>query len=339
MILQTRKTAGAVLFSLLLLSASGISQAQSGATSNPTVLQDRLNELAASFPGKAGVYVRNVETGATAAVHADDTYPMASTYKVAIMLQVFRQVEAGKISLDERVTLKQSDLRPGSGLLQYMATGIAPTIHDLLLMMITVSDNEATDILLNRVGAANVTATLRSLGILNFRVDRSTEQIISDWLGAADPQFRGKTAAEILAHPEAFAKLTQEQMDKASQSLTDDPRDHASPRAMGELLEKIVKSEAASEQSCRDMLRIMQEQEHRDRISRYMGEMTTATKSGTIGATTNDVGVLYVGKQHVVIAVYTVKASSLVQTEQAEDLIGRIAKTTYDYFNADGASH
>ncbi|MGB8661413.1 MAG: serine hydrolase, partial [Candidatus Acidiferrum sp.] len=113
---------------------------------------------------------------------------------------------------------------------------------------------------------------------------------------------------------------------------------HASPRALGELLEKIVKSEAATEKSCRDMLGIMQKQEHRGRISRYMGEMTTATKSGTIGATTNDVGVLYVGKQHVVIAVDTIKASSLVQTDQAEDLIGRIAKTTFDYFNATSAS-
>jgi|SRR5271170_230937 len=339
MITNLRKPPASALFFLLLLSVSTVSRAQSPATSNPTVLQERLNELAASFPGKVGVYVRNVETGATVAINADETYPMASTYKVAIMVQVFRQVEAGKMSLDERVTLKQSDLRPGSGLFQYMAPGIAPTIHDLLLMMITVSDNEATDILLNRVGAANVTATLKNLGIQNIRVDRSTEQLISDWLGAADPQFRGKTAAEMLAHPDAFGKLTQEQLDKAGQSFTDDPRDHTSPRAMAQLLEKIIKSEAASEKSCRDMLGIMQKQEHRGRISRYLGEMTTATKSGTIGATTNDVGVLYVGKQHIVITVYTVKASSLVQTDQAEDVIGRIAKTTYDYFSAITASH
>jgi beta-lactamase class A len=107
---------------------------------------------------------------------------------------------------------------------------------------------------------------------------------------------------------------------------------------MGELLEKIVKSEAANEKSCRDMLGIMQKQEHRGRISRYMGDMTTATKSGTIGLTTNDVGVLYVGKQHVVVSVYTVKASTLVPTDVAEDTIGRIAKASYDYFNAMGAA-
>src|SRR5271155_4607015 len=190
MILPARKATITISCLLLLLTLSGVSRAQSAATSTPSALQERLNELAATFPGKVGLYVRNVETGATVAINADETYPMASTYKVAIMVQVFRQVEAGKMSLDERVTLKQSDLRPGSGLFQYMAPGIAPTIHDLLLMMITVSDNEATDVLLSRVGATNVTATLKSLGIRNIRVDRSTEEIISDWLGAAAPPFR-----------------------------------------------------------------------------------------------------------------------------------------------------
>ena len=339
MILPARKAPITISCLLLLLTLPGVSRAQSAATSAPSALQERLKQLAATFPGKVGLYVRNVETGATVAINADETYPMASTYKVAIMTEVFRQVDAGKISLDERVTLKQSDLRLGSGLFMYFKPGIAPTIHDLLLLMIVVSDNEATDILLNRVGAANVTATMKSLGVQNLRVDRTTEQIISDWLAAGNPVYVGKSAADLIAHPDAFPSLTQAQMDKAGQTLTDDPRDHTSPRAMAQLLEKIVKSEAASEKSCQDMLGIMQKQEHRGRISRYMGEMTTATKSGTIGLTTNDVGILYLGKQHVVVTVFTVKASTLVPTDQAEDVIGRIARTAYDYFNATSASH
>jgi beta-lactamase class A len=103
---------------------------------------------------------------------------------------------------------------------------------------------------------------------------------------------------------------------------------------MAELLEKVVKSQAASDKSCKDMIGIMTHQEHRSRISRYMGEMTTATKSGTIGATTNDVGVLFLGNQHIVVTVFTVKSNSLVQTDQAEEVIGRISKAAYDYFQA-----
>ena len=332
------KTVRVIGIAFALIAAISSAQAQTVASPKAEVLQNQLNEIAASFPGKVGAYIRNVETGATASINPDDVYPMASTYKVAIMLQVFLDAEAGKLALTDRITLKESDQRLGSGQFQYFTPGLSPTIHDLLLLMITVSDNVATDILLNRVGAANVTATLQRLGIKNFRVDRTTEDIISDWLSAADPQFRGRKVPEILAHPEAFAKLTKEQMDHAGQSLTDDPRDHASPHAMAELLEKIVKSQAASDKSCKDMIGIMTHQEHRSRISRYMGETTTATKSGTIGATTNDVGVLFLGNQHIVVTVFTVKSNSLVQTDQAEEVIGRISKAAYDYFQA-ASSH
>lgn len=310
-----------------------------GAAAQPSVLEQRLQSLAAEFPGKTGIFIRNVETGAEVALRADEMFPMASTYKVAIMTQVFREVDAGRISLDERVTLTEADRRAGSGLFIFMKPGLNPTIHDLLLLMITVSDNEATDLLLKRVGAANVTAMLRQLGIRDFRVDRSTEQIIGDWLGAADPKLRGISAAQMLASPEQFASLTPKQLDTAARAFADDPRDHTSPRAMADLLTKIVKNEAASEKSCHDMLGIMVEQQLRGRIPRYLEEVQTATKSGTIGPVTNDVGVLYVGKQHVVVSVYTLKASPEVTTETAEQFIGRAARVAYDYFQDATAAH
>ena len=141
------------------------------------ILDQRLQTLTAEFPGKAGIFVRNVETGVEVSVHADEMFPMASTYKVAIMTQVFREVDAGRMSLDERVTLSESDRRAGSGLFVMMKPGLNPTIHDLLLLMITVSDNEATDLLLKRVGAANVTAMLRQLDIRDFRVGELQRQL------------------------------------------------------------------------------------------------------------------------------------------------------------------
>jgi len=309
------------------------------ASSQSGVLEQRLQTLAAEFPGKVGVFVRNADTGAEVAIHADEMFPMASTYKVAIMTQVFREVDAGRMSLDERVTLTEADRRAGSGLFLFMKPGLNPTIHDLLLLMITVSDNEATDLLLKRVGAANVTAMLRQLGIRDFRVDRSTEQIIGDWLGAADSKLRGISAAQMLAKPDQFGSLTREQLDTAARAFADDPRDHTSPRAMADLLTKIVKHEAASEKSCEDMLAIMTEQQLRGRIPRYLEEIRTATKSGTIGPVTNDVGVLYIGKQHVVVSVYTLKANPLVTTETAEQFIGRTARVVYDYFQDAAAVH
>lgn len=317
---------------LMLTTGSSILHGESASGAREEVLEARLQQIAASFPGKAGVFVRDVETGSEAGIHADEEFPMASTYKVAIMTQVFRDVEAGRLSLTERVPLTENDVRPGSGLLSFMAPRLAPTIHDLILMMITVSDNEATDLLLRRVGAARVDATLHQLGIRDMRVDRPTLELIKDWLAVANPHFHDVSAIELVKNPALYENLNREQMEKADEALTADPRDHSSPRAMADLLTKIVKSEAASPAACADMLKIMQAQQLRTRIHRYLEGVTIASKNGTIGATTNDVGVLYAGNHHIVVSVYTLKGNSDVQTEQAEEFIGRVARAAYDYY-------
>lgn len=300
------------------------------------VLRERLTKIAASFPGKVGIVVRNIETGEEAGVNSDDQFPMASTYKVAIMVQVFREAEAGHLSLTGRVPLSETDRRLGSGLLPYTTPGLNPTIHDLVLLMITLSDNEATDLLLKRVGAKNVTAMLRQLGIQDMRVDRSTEELIADWLASASPNLRGVSGAEFFAHPERLAGLTREQTERADRAFIDDPRDHTSPKAMVDLLTKIFRGQAASEKSCHDMLEIMQQQQLRTRIHRYLENVTVASKNGTIGYVTNDVGIVSVDTRHFAVSVYTVKANSNVTTEQAEEFIGRIARGSYDYFQDAG---
>ncbi|OLB28986.1 MAG: hypothetical protein AUH13_17635 [Acidobacteria bacterium 13_2_20CM_58_27] len=305
---------------------------QESARQGSTVLRERLTKIAASFPGKVGIFVRNIETGEETGVNPNDEFPMASTYKVAIMVQVFREADAGHLSLAERVPLSDADRRLGSGLLPYMTPGLNPTIHDLVLLMITLSDNEATDLMLKRVGARNVTAMLRQLGIQDMRVDRSTEELIGDWLASANPELRGVSGAELFAHPEKLARLTRDQTEHADRAFVDDARDHTSPKAMAELLTKIFRAEAATEKSCHDMLEIMEQQQLRTRIHRYLENTTVASKNGTIGYVTNDVGIVSVGKHHLVVSAYTLKANSNVTTEQAEELIGRLARAAYSYF-------
>lgn len=317
---------------LVSLLFAALAQGQEALHQSGSVLKERLIKIAASFPGKVGIFVRNIETGEETGVNSDDQFPMASTYKVAIMVQVFREAEAGHLSLTERVPLSESDRRLGSGLLPYTTPGLNPTIHDLVLLMITLSDNEATDLLLKRAGAKNVTAMLRQLGIEDMRVDRSTDALIGDWLAAANPSLRGVSGAEFFAHPERLAGLTREQTERADHAFIDDPRDHTSPKAMTDLLTKIFRGQAASEKSCHDMLEVMQQQQLRTRIHRYLENATIASKNGTIGYVTNDVGIVSVDKRHFAVSVYTLKANSNVATEQAEELIGRLARATYDYF-------
>jgi beta-lactamase class A len=329
----------ALVVTIVFLVTPGIPGVGSDKAEGIHRLQARVEELARSFPGTIGVYARNIETGAEAGYKADELFPMASVYKISIMVQVFREVDAGRLSLNDRIELGEPDRRLGSGLLTYMTPGLKPTLHDLLMMMITVSDNEATDKLLSMVGAKNVTATMKALGIKDIRVDRPTSTIIADWLAYSDPSFRNMSLAQMIApsHPDVFDKITPEQFERGSKAFAEDPRDHASPRGMSELLVKIFHSEAASEKSCHDMLEILKLQQFNDRIPRYLPESTpVAHKTGEIGYTRNDAGIIYAGNQHIVVAIFALRASGYVSEQETYQRAGEIARAIYDYFQYGG---
>jgi beta-lactamase class A len=280
-----------------------LSIAARAAEEKPSPLEARLAEIATSFPGTIGVFVRNLESGEEARLNAEKTFPMASVYKIPIMVQVFRDAEAGKISLDERIELRAEDRRPGSGLLRLMTPGLKPTVSDLLYFMITISDNEATDLLLGRVGADKVTASIRALGIADMSVDRPTQTLIQNWLASPNAKF------------------------------IDDKRDQASPRAMVDLLTKIHRGEAAAADSCKKMIDILKQQQFRERIPRHLPPTVVAHKTGTIGFTTNDAGIMTVGSRHVALAIFTLKGDLKVPTESAQETIGLLARAVYDYFD------
>jgi len=305
-------------------------------TQNPkglAQLQSRVEELSRSFNGTIGVYARNIETGAEVAYKADEKFPMASVYKLAIMVQVFREVDAGRLSLTDRIDLTEADRRLGSGLLMYMTPGLKPTLHDLLTMMITVSDNEATDKLFAMVGARNVNAMLATLGVKDVRVDRPTSDLITDWLALGDPDVRKLSVAQMVSDPSFFASITAPQIEKSDKEFLNDPRDHASPRGISELRIKIFRNEAASEKSCQDMLEILKLQQYNDRIPRYLPEDTTvAHKTGEIGYTRNDAGIIYEGKQHIVLTIFGLRGSEAVSESDLKQREGAIARAIYDYF-------
>jgi beta-lactamase class A len=296
-------------------------------------LQARVAELALGFPGTIGVYAHNIETGAEVTYKSDDRFPMASVYKIPIMVQVFREVDAGRMTLTDRIELTEADKRLGSGLLMYMTPGLKPTVHDLLTMMITVSDNEATDKLLSIVGVQNVNAMLATLGVKEVRVDRPTSDIIADWLAYGDPGFLKLTLAQMVSNPNVFGSFTREQMEKSDKRFVDDPRDHASPRGIATLLIKIFRNEAASEKSCRDMLEILKLQQFNDSVPRYLPEGTVvAHKTGEIGYTRNDAAIIYENGQHIVIVIFGLRGSEAVPELDLKQRMGTISRAVYDYF-------
>lgn len=306
-----------------------------GQSAKPVPQMDRLRahlqEMVNAFPGIMGVAVRDIATGQMISINGDRPFPMASAYKIPILVEVFRQAEAGKFSLDDRIELTAADRTLGSGVLTLMSPGLNPTIKDLATLMIILSDNQATDILLNKVGAENVTATMRSFGLKNIRVDRTTFEMIRDYLALIDAAAEGKTKQQLMNRPQ-LNTATPERVAKADTDFGHVLKDVASPQDMARLLEKIVKGEAASESSCQQMMTILNRQQFNHRLPRYLPEGTGfAHKTGTIASTTNDAGVMFVRGHAVALVVFTVDKRT--GRGEVEEQMGRLARVVYDFFD------
>jgi beta-lactamase class A len=123
-----------------------------------------IEDLTASFTGELGVYAKNLTTGEELAFNADEVMPTASTIKVAIMAELYRQVEAGEVDLTRRIRLEATDWYGGTGVLKEMMPGLEPTVLDLCRLMIIQSDNVATGMLVRLLGKERINQSLREWG-------------------------------------------------------------------------------------------------------------------------------------------------------------------------------
>ncbi|HEX3159237.1 MAG TPA: serine hydrolase, partial [Gemmatimonadaceae bacterium] len=135
--------------------------------------QQRLDSVASAGPGVIGVAVEDLSTGERFAVNDSLAFPQASAIKVAILLELLRQSDAGTLALGDRVELRAAQQVGGSGVLQSFADGGSSlSLHDLAVLMITLSDNTATNLLIERVGMPSVNRTLDGLGLGEIRLRR-----------------------------------------------------------------------------------------------------------------------------------------------------------------------
>lgn len=152
-------------------------QAQSPADPRASELRSKLgrelNHLAAEFDGVMSLAAVDLAGGDTLAINGDLLMPQASSIKIAVLLEVLRQAQAGKLHLEERVEIRKAQFAGGSGVLQDFGDGSsALSLRDLAALMMVVSDNTATNILIDRVGQAQVNETLQSLGFSHTRLLR-----------------------------------------------------------------------------------------------------------------------------------------------------------------------
>jgi beta-lactamase class A len=136
-------------------------------------LERALDALVSQTGADLALAAMNLTTGEEIARNAERSMPTASVFKLPLLVEVFRQAATGTLDLDERITLRAEDVVMGSGILRDFGPGLQPTLRDLAMMMVIVSDNSASNLLLDRVGGPQrVNATMRDLGLPSIVVHR-----------------------------------------------------------------------------------------------------------------------------------------------------------------------
>ena len=117
-----------------------------------TALARLLQAEVTRMPAKVGLYVKHLGSGEVVSIHGDEIFNSQSTRKIPIMILAFQSADQGKLNLDERVEIRRSDFRGGTGVLQYHDPGMSMTVRDLITEMIITSDNTATGIVIAKLG-------------------------------------------------------------------------------------------------------------------------------------------------------------------------------------------
>lgn len=298
-------------------------------------LQAEIARLAELSGGEVGVAAVHLETGREVYLNRSEPFPMASTYKVPIAVQLLTRVDRGEVRLDSLITVEPGDLHPGSGTLTdlFDDPGVRLSLHNLMELMLLISDNSATDMVLEAAGGpAAVTSRMQDIGIEGIRVDRPTVELIADWIGVRElPPEDDLTPTRF---DELAGSVTEAERAAAAEAFDADPRDTATPEGMARLLAGIWRDEYLSPESSALLLDIMYRCETGE--ARIKGSLPpwveVAHKTGTIGGTTNDVGIIDLPGDagHVVAAIF-VKESER-EVEDRERAIAHIARAIYDYF-------
>jgi len=298
-------------------------------------LAAQIDKVVKSVEGEVGVAVKHIESGEELAINGDTYFPMASVFKVPIFVEVLAQVKEGQFALEDEVSIQKTDQHLGSGMLSDLnAPGIKLTIRNLINLMMLISDNSATDLLLNKVRALNVTNRLRTYGLEKITVDRTCHHLIMDAIGMDYEKYKDLPLDEMT---EAFRKdrtENPEAFEQASKSFSKILKDQSSPEAMNRLLELIYKKEILDVESCDFIIEVMLRcQTGQRRIKGDLpSDVKVAHKTGTIGGTVNDVGIIELPDDlgHVALTIFTKDTKE--DTEEVEDVIAQIARFVYDYF-------
>jgi beta-lactamase class A len=323
----------------------------------PTTLTQVIEQQLSTFKARTGVYVKDLGTGEEASVRADQAFNSLSVIKLAILVRAFQLSDAKTLNLDQRVEVRPSDLRGGSGVLYDFDPGLRLTLRDLLTQMVITSDNTATDMMLDRVGGLDaLNAWLQESGYTKTRMVQSGFDFFRRVLTLHDPVYGALSPEDVFAYwttPHVISPQWRElqntrgaQLRKAAPMavvidrvlplLNDDPNywpGSMTARETGRMLEGLEGGRLASPESTRQMMAMLGEQRLGQlRLPHYLSpDYVVLHKTGDgAPAIANDVGIIIgPNDQKVVIAFFS--AAIAEAYPEHEDRIGRLARAVVDH--------
>ncbi len=255
---------------LLIASVTGFAQTNQGL--KQTALDQRVRAEIAQFRGKVSLFAKNLDTGEVYDLGGDDRVQTASTIKIAIMVEAFARVAEGKAKWTDELILTKEKKVPGSGILPEFADGLHLTFRDGVMLMMALSDNTATNLVIDVLTADAVNARMESLGLKETRLMRRV--------------FGGGESVEGKKEENKRFGLGR-----------------TTPHEMVTLLEKLERGEVISPAASKEMLELMKREQGTNGIWREQWRLPKATKSGALDALRSNLGIIYHPRGRIALAI------------------------------------
>ena len=230
-------------------------------------LEKSILDIDRGLDGVMGVAIVDLTDGHKYLLHANDVYPQASSIKICVLAELYRQAQHGKLKLTDMYTVNAADLVQDSDIMGGLTPGVTQiTLRDLATMMVAVSDNSATNVLIDRVGMENVNAFLSAQGLRDTRLRRKM----------MDLKAAGEGRENI-----------------------------STPNEMAKLLQSLYQGKILNKEMTDDFFKVLAT--HKDSwIPRNLpDDLKIADKPGALEGVRNDSGVIFVDKRPYILCVMT----------------------------------
>ena len=230
-------------------------------------LESQIQEIDQHLDGVIGIAIEDLTTGDHFFLHEDEVFAQASSIKIPVLANLYLQAQQGKLKLTDLYTVQSSDLVPDSDIMNGLTPGVTRvTLHDLATMMVAVSDNSATNVLIDKVGMQNVNAMLDSLGLTHTRLRRKMMDL---------------------------------------QAAKEGRENISTPREMMQLLDAIYHGKVLDKESTSEFFKMLSTNKDSFIPRDLPAGLKVANKPGELEAVRNDSGIVFVEGRPYVICVMT----------------------------------